>query len=453
VHLGLEQFVPLALYVAAIVAFLLSLFWRPHVGLYFLIPLLPLQTIRYKILDLPLGNKLIDILLLGVVLGAAFKGGFRFAKTPMNKILILFGVFCYIQLWRGSFFLDTALPLSISDPRFSNWKNYMVMFIIFSVVVSVIKDVKQIKIIVALMCLSVFVVDKGFYSTMSDRDLSHFSYEVRDGGILGYAGVNGVATFEAEFMLFLLGLAAFQKRKSIKLAIWGLLAFSGYCLLFSFSREAYAGILVGLLFLGLVKERWLLIGLAAFLLSWQSLVPTAVKERVNMTYDKSEQQLDTSAQDRVTLWNDAVDLFHQNPVLGAGFDTYQWQHRVGIYTDTHNYFLKVLVETGVLGLMFFLLVLAKATRLGVNLFRTARDPFLRSIGLGFALLMACVFVVNFFGDRWLYVEVNGFLWVMLACVVRGLMIEKEREQEALQSSAELPAAGPQWVCEEEPTLV
>ena len=452
-HFGLEQYVPWALYIGAVVAFLLSLFWRPQAGLYFLIPLLPLQTMRYRILDLPLGNKLIDILLLGVVLGAVFKGGFHFAKTPMNKLLIVFGIFCYIQLWRGAFFLNSELPLSISDPRFSNWKNYMVMFIIFAVVVSVIKDVKQIKIIVVLMCLSVLAVDKGFYSTMSDRDLSHFSYDVRDGGVLGYAGVNGVATFEAEFMLFLLGLSALQKRKSLKLAMWALVAFSGYCLLFSFSREAYAGILVGLFFLGLVKQRWILLALFVFLMTWQSLVPVAVQERVLMTYDKGEQQLDTSAQDRVVLWDDAMNLFHQNPALGAGFDTYEWQHRVGIYTDTHNYFLKVLVETGVLGLMLFLFILAKMTRLGVKLFRSAQDPFLRSIGLGFALLMVCVFVVNFFGDRWLYVEVNGFLWVMLACVVRGQMIEIQRKEEPVAAADEpLPVPLP-WVREDEPALV
>ena len=157
-------------------------------------------------------------------------------------------------------------------------------------------------------------------------------------------------------------------------------------------------------------------------------------------------------QDRVTLWNDAVDLFHQNPVLGAGFDTYQWQHRVSIYTDTHNYFLKVLVETGIVGLMLFLFVLAKATRLSIKLYRSAKDPFLQSIGLGFALVMACVFVVNFFGDRWLYVEVNGFLWVLLACVVRGQMIENERAQEVTEAATELPAAGSQWVQEEGPAL-
>ncbi|HEU4414875.1 MAG TPA: O-antigen ligase family protein, partial [Candidatus Angelobacter sp.] len=440
-HFGLEQYVPWVLYIGAVAAFFLSLFWRPQVGLYFLIPLLPMQTIRYRIMDLPLGNKLIDILLLGVILGAIFKGGFRLEKTPMNKILLIFGIFCYVQLWRGAFFLNSDLPLSISDPRFSNWKNYMVMFIIFVVALNVIKDVKQIKIIVVLMCLSVLAVDKGFYGTMSDRDLSHFSYEVRDGGPLGYAGVNGVATFEAEFMLFLLGMSALQKRKSLKLGMWALAAFSGYCLLFSFSREAYAGILVGLLFLGLLKQRWMLIALGLFLFSWQTVVPTSVRERVDMTYDKTDQQLDTSAQDRVTLWNDAMDLFHQNPAIGAGFDTYQWQHRVGIYTDTHNYFLKVLVETGVIGLMFFLLILAKMARIGLKLFKSAKDPFLQSIGLGFALLMAGVFVVNFFGDRWLYVEVNGFLWVLLACVVRGQMIENQRASEAEAAEATSPVAG------------
>src|SRR6266700_6379589 len=452
-HFGLEQYVPLVLYLAAIAAFLLSIFWRPQAGLYFLIPLLPLQTIRYRIMDLPAGNKLVDLLLLGVIVGALFRGGYRFTKAPMNKILILFGIFCYVELWRGAFFLNSALPWSISDPRFSNWNNYMVMFVLFAVSAWVIKDVKQIKLVVLLLCLSVLAVDKGFYGTMSDRDTSHFSYEARDGGPLGYAGENGLAVFEAEFILLLLGLNAFQERKSFKVGTWLLVVFCLYCVLFSWSREAYAGLLVGLLFLGLVKQRIVLIGLVAFLLSWQALVPTSVKERVQMTYDKNEQQLDDSAQDRVTLWNDAMNLFRQNPVLGAGFDTYRWQHRVGIYTDTHNYYLKVLVETGIVGLLLFLFVLAKAMRLGMGLFNSAKDPFLKSLGLGFALLMVCVFVVNLFGDRWLYIEVNGFLWVLLACVVRGQMIEKESQAQASEVKEAALNAYSQFDQEEEPVLV
>jgi O-antigen ligase len=451
VHFGLEQYVPWVLYLGAVAAFLLSLFWRPQVGLYFLVPLLPLQTIRYRIIDMPAGNKLIDIILLGVVLGAVFKGEFRFVKTPMNKLLLLFGIFCYVELWRGAFYLNVDPPLALSDPRFSNWKNYMVMFVVFFVAVNVIKEVGQIKILVLLMCLSVLAVDKGFYGTMSDRDLSHFSYEVRDGGPLGYAGENGLATFEAEFMLFLLGLAAFQERKALKLGLWALVAFSSYCLLFSFSREAYAGILVGLVVLGLLKQRWMLVAVAVFLFTWQTVVPTSVKERVEMTYNKDEQVLDDSAQDRVALWNDAIGMFRQNPLLGEGFDTYKYQHRVSIYTDTHNYFLKVMVEMGVAGLLFFLFILGTAARQGLKLWRSAQDPFLQSIGLGFVLMMACVFVVNFFGDRWLYIEVNGFLWILLACVVRGQMIENERA-EAVTANAAEPSAEPGLIEEEEPAL-
>jgi O-antigen ligase len=431
-HFGLEPIVPLALYLGAVVAFLLSLFWRPQAGLYYLIPLLPLQTIRYRIMDYPLGNKLIDVLLLGVVLGALIHGKFQLLKSPLNKVLLIFGIFCYLQLWRGSFFLNRDMPWSFDDPRFSNWKNYMVMFILFVIVASVIKDLKQIKIIVLLICLGVLAADKGFYGNMSDRDLSHFSYEVRDGGPLGYAGVNGIATFEAELMLFLLGLAAFQKNKPLKLGLLALVAFSGYCLMYSYSREAYAGILVGLFFLGLMKQRWILVALVCFFVSWQSLVPTSVKERVLMTYDSSDQQLDESAQDRLTIWNDAMVLFDSNPVLGAGFDTYEWQHRVSIYTDTHNYFLKVLVETGIVGLLLFLWLLISASRLGLKLYWSAQDPFLRSLGLGVSLMMACVFVVNFFGDRWMYIEVTGFLWVLLACVVRGQEIVRQSQEDAPQ---------------------
>jgi putative inorganic carbon (hco3(-)) transporter len=446
-HLGLEPYVPMALYLSALIAFGLSVFWKPQAGLYYLIPLLPLQTVRDRLIELPLGNKLVDIMLVGVVLGAVVKGGFKFVQTPLNRILLLYGIFCYLQLWRGAFFLNSALPLDIGNPRFSDWKNYMVLFILFAIVASTIKDVKQIKIVLLLMCAAVFLVDKGFYGNMSGRDLSHFSYEVRDGGPLGYAGVNGVATFEAEFMLLLMGLCAYVK-KSWKLAGWGLLMFCGYCLLYSFSREAYVGFLIGVLLLGFLKQRWVLLALMVFLISWQSVVPTSVKERVLMTYDTTDQQLDTSAQDRVTIWNDAMNLFEQNPVVGIGFDTYQWLHRVTIYTDTHNYFLKVMVETGVIGLMFFLWLLMKMSRAGYRLFRTAQDPFLKSLGLAFCLMMACVFVVNFFGDRWLYLSVNGFVWVTLACVVRAqIIVDEGAAAEATEQSA---PAEEEPVMEEEP---
>ena len=42
---------------------------------------------------------------------------------------------------------------------------------------------------------------------------------------------------------------------------------------------------------------------------------------------------------------------------------------------------------------------------------------------------------------------------MLACVVRGQMIENQRQQGAVESSSEIAVAETQWDREQEPALV
>ncbi len=69
IHFGLTPYASAFLYASFILAFLLSVLWRPIVGIYFLVPLIPLQTARYYLIDFPLGKSVVDIILLGVVLG------------------------------------------------------------------------------------------------------------------------------------------------------------------------------------------------------------------------------------------------------------------------------------------------------------------------------------------------------------------------------------------------
>jgi putative inorganic carbon (HCO3(-)) transporter len=428
-HLGLEGYLPMLLYVGGIVACLLSLFWRPHIGLYYLVPLIPLQTVRYRLHAWPAGRSVIDIVLLAVILGLYFHNHGRvFVSTAMNRLLIVFIVFHYITLWRGAFFLDCPLPISISDPRFSDWKNYVEMPLIFFVTAAAIKTSKQMKILILLICFSVLMINRAFYSTTKDRDFSHFSYEVRYAGALGYAGENGLAAFEAQFALFVLGLYAFEKRRYVKIGMLGLIASCIYCLLFSFSRGGYLGFLVGLMFVGFVKKRSLLVLALVLLVGWQTLTPTAVQERLAMTYESGE-GLDNSSGERMALWQDAIKVVAQNPITGTGFDTYAFMGRVGGFRDTHNFYLKVLVEGGVIGLLLLLWLLARAFNLGHSLFQVRQDPFLASLGLGFAAMMVSAIVVNVFGDRFTYQQVNGQLWVLMGCVARGLLIREEAQQQ------------------------
>lgn len=424
----------MGIYIGAIVAFVLSIFWKPQVGLYYLVPLLPMQTVRFWLHGLPLGEKLVDILLLGVLIGLFLHRAERqiFVFSPLNKILLVVFVLTYLSLWQGAFYLGGPLPISFDDSRFSTWKNYVEMFFLFFVAAASIRTRKQMAIVIGLMCISVLIVNKNYVSTIGDRNLNHFSDELRDAGALGYAGENGMGAFQAEFAIFLIGIAVFAKKPVLK---WGLLAIaltSIYCLELTFSRGAYAGFLMGLFVLGLIKERKILILLAILLVIWQSLVPYAVTQRVMMTYQEGG-GVDSSAKERLTVWEDALQVFNEEPILGTGFNTYAYMHRVMEFTDTHNYYLKVVLETGLAGLLIFLWLLGVTCKMSWRLFRMAKDPIMSALGCGLFVMLICILVVNFFGDRWTYLQVNGFFWVLLGLAARGLSIvsqEKESHEEA-----------------------
>jgi putative inorganic carbon (HCO3(-)) transporter len=414
------------LYILAIIAVPLCLFWNPRIGIYLLVPLMPLQTLRYQLQNFPFGDKFMDALLLATLVGLCLRQPGEFPpRTRLNQHLLLLSAFSYASLWLGSLGLNLPLPLLPSNERFADWKNYVEMFVLFMAVMSAIQTKRQMKILLALMMLSALRANLGFYNTVSGRDFSHFDYGLRYAGALGYAGENGLAAFEAQFALLCLGLFSGLRELRFKLLIAVSVALSLYCLMFSFSRGGYLGLLSGLLFLGLAKQRKYLIVVAVILFSWQTLVPNAVQERVLMTYDDG--QVDSSSGERVQLWQDAMSIIPKNPVLGTGFDTYKLLGRSEDYTDTHNYYMKVIVEGGAIGLVLFVVLLWKLLREGISLMREADDRFFKGLGLGFGAMMVSVFTVNLFGDRWTFQQVTSYMWAALALVCRARALNQEAE--------------------------
>jgi O-antigen ligase len=425
-HFGAEGSLGYLLYIGAIVSVLASIFWRPVVGIFYLVPLIPLQTARYRLNDFPLGASVIVIVLLAVAIGIMRQKKPVLPKTPWSVPIGIYAAFTFLSLILGSFYLGAPLPFPGSD-RFSVWVDYMMMPGLLLLVAAVQPSRRQMKGIILMMCLAVLALDRNFLGTVSGRDFSGFSYDLRDAGSMGYAGINGMAAFEAQFAIFLLALAAFEKNRWLQLAYYALGGCSAVCLMYSLSRGGYVALLAGWLFLGLVKKRWMLAALIAFIFTWTALVPNAVRERVTMTYESGG--LDHSSETRLTLWEDAMQVFDSNIILGSGFNTYAYMHRVGNYEDTHNFFLKVLVETGIFGLALFLWLLAKTFRVGLAFSRRAKDPFYASLGLGLAAWLVAAFTANLFGDRWSYLQVCGYLWIIAGMVAHALQVEEAGQPE------------------------
>lgn len=431
-HFGLEGYLGLALYCSGIAALLLSLFWRPIAGIYYLTPLIPLQTTRYRMLEFPLGASLVNIILLGVALGLLRRRQWIAPRTPWTTLIWLYATYMLASLFMNPDHLG---------PRLREWWNFMTMPLLFLLVFVSVKDVRQMKLIVLLMCLAVIVMDKSFWDAVKDRDFSTFSRDLQEGGSMGYAGVQGLAAFNAQYAWFMVALAGAQNRRLLKLACLGLALFAVNCVMYSFSRGGYVAFLAGWVFVGAVKYRKLLVILVLFGISWASLVPNAVRERVLMTYDPNERTLDNAAALRVELWDDALDLFQVNPIFGAGYHTYAYMNRLYNYADTHNIYLKTLVETGLVGLGFLLWLLVKTFRIGGRLFRYAHDPFFSALGLGLAAWVVCAAVANLFGDRWTYFQISGYLWVLAGLVARAIVVESDRNiGEPVAASSFMPAS-------------
>ena len=84
----------------------------------------------------------------------------------------------------------------------------------------------------------------------------------------------------------------------------------------------------------------------------------------------------------VSTWPLATGDANTGVPAGTGFNTYAYMGRVGDYKDTHNYFIKVLVETGVLGFLLFLALILRFFWSGLMLHWKARDPLAKALGLG-----------------------------------------------------------------------
>lgn len=423
-NFGLEGYVGLVLYMTMWVAFYLSIFKEPVYGLYFIAPLLPVQTVRYRLNEYPLGSSVVSILMIGMAIGLWKRGKSPLAKTPWTVFLIGFGLFTFASLIQGTFYLGENLGSFFSDPRFNDWRDYFTMIALLIFTAATVTTRNMMQTVVIILCVSGYLLNKSFWGTVSGRDFSAYSDDLRDEGGMGYAGVNGLAAFEAQFGCLMLVLASYDRRKLYKLAYYGLGAFSLVCLMYSLSRAGYAAAAVGLLFVSVFKNRLLLMAIIVFGLTWTVVVPNAVRERVVMT-NGSTGELDHSSETRVTLWEDAMSLFASNPATGTGFNTYAYMQRVGVYKDTHNIYLKVLVETGLVGLLLFFYLLWSLWFQGMKLWQTAVDPLYGAVGFGLSSWVVCAAVANFFGDRWTFLQVNGFMWILAGLAARAIVLNKE----------------------------
>ena len=313
--LGLIHYIPMIAYLGFWVMCILSLTGRPLLGFYYMLPFLPYRTMRDHFLDYPLGNSVLTILVVAIIIGAILQGK-HLPKSKLYLVWLIFGVFLYISMWYGTALGNAPAPLWLSDDNFTTWKDYMLIPLTFVAAGLVVEDRKAVRTVIIITAVTLLFIDRSCLLESMSRTWGAFDENKRDVGPLGY-GSNQTAAFLAQFAMFFWGVVQFVKTKKYKLLFYGLVGLTIFATMYTFSRGAYGALLVSVFVLGALKSRKLLVVAAVFLFTWQVVVPTPVRERIEMTQD-SNGQLEASANERVRLWEAAEISILSNPILGTG---------------------------------------------------------------------------------------------------------------------------------------
>jgi putative inorganic carbon (hco3(-)) transporter len=421
---GLSQYVPLIIYCFGVLVIFLSVFHSPKIGVLYLFPLLPFVSIFNKIQMYPFGKDLNDLGILAVLIGwfirrrknTNFNDSSRYLTKEVRILYFSIIFFIVVNL------IGLIISLKFGNPQLlANWKNYMLFPVIWFLTYKTVDTSKALKLLSIFLIIGTVVVGYDFFREARWIDYSKFSEMQRDRmtAVFAYLGPNHIAAFLVHYLFIIIGVFIFIKNKIFKLLLISIIPIILFGIIFTFSRGAYIAFLIGMFYLGITKKRIILFFLIIFFISWQTLLPKAVVERVEMTSNQYG-ELEVSATDRIALWEIAIGMFEASPIIGNGYDSF---HALG-YSDTHNIYLKFLAELGILGLSSFLLLLFAAFLIGWKAYKDSEDDLFRGLGYGFTACIITVLATNLFGNRWSYLPVSAYLWVLLGMLTRISLINK-----------------------------
>ena len=297
-----------------------------------------------------------------------------FLKTPLNRAIFFYILVCLISTGFG------ILAGRVSAKTGSLFVlKYVEYFIVYFMVVNHLKSCDQVKRFVFCLLLTCFIT--GIIGILQipggERVSAPFEGEVGEPNTFG-----GYLLFIGAITAGLLLNAETGRSKQMLIFLACAIVPS---LLFTQSRATYLGFVATCFVIGiLTRHRIIILGFLAiaFLLS-PLFLPQEVKDRIVYTFTQPEEtgqihigevRLDTSTSARIASLRQIIKDWPKKPLFGYGVTGYE-------FLDSQ--YPRVLIETGIVGLIAFLYLLYSIFKLAIHRLKEAKDPYFKGLTLGF----------------------------------------------------------------------
>ncbi|HEV8539753.1 MAG TPA: O-antigen ligase family protein [Nitrospiraceae bacterium] len=344
-----------------------------------------------------------------------------FTKTILNKPIMLYVAACVLATLIGVL-TQRVRP---SGGFFFLLKYYEYFFLYF-MTINLVTTQKQIRSLVICSLVTCFLVSLYALSQIPSGVRVSAPFEGADGE------PNTLGGYLVFMMAIMTGFLITPQSVSKKLPLVGLMVLAGIALQATLSRASFlaAGVMA-LVILIFVSRRspFLLALVLSTIVAAPFWMPTSVTQRVMYTFfqPKEEGQIqvgrlhvDTSTSDRLRSWQQSLEFFRRSPIWGMGVTG-------GPFMDAT--YPRVLIETGLLGIVAFVALLWMVFRTSMTGYLHTTDPYVRGMTLGFLFGFLGLLIHAIGSNTFIIVRIMEPFWLYAALVVKGYLLDQQKQQD------------------------
>jgi O-antigen ligase len=360
-----------------------------------------------------------------LIKSAVYKELGIFRKTPLNGAMLFYAFACFlstllgvaagrVELMTGSLFL----------------LKYMQYFVLFFLVINSIEDQKQVRRYWLAVLITALIVGAIGLAQIPGGGRVTAPFEGDNPEPNTFAG------YLAFVILICLALALNLPNYRTRISYFLMAVFLFIPFLFTLSRASYLGFIPGLAVVLLLNHQrvvsYTLVAAFLTLLIFPNIFPQVIRDRIAFTFTQEPtagqvtlfgQRLDTSTSARLRSFEDAVEAFYEEPIVGYGVTGWS-------FIDAQ--YFRTLIETGLVGLMALFFLLYRLFRLGLDRFRySGEDPFSRGLAIGFLGGFVCLLFHAIGSNTFIIVRIMQPFWLvtglvfMLPLVAAGELAEEK----------------------------
>jgi O-antigen ligase len=399
-------------------------FFYPHVAFYILVfsMLFSPELIIGQTAAREITFRFDDFLLLIIVVtwlvrASIYKELAVFRLTPLHTPIALFMEVSLLATFIGM----VMGRVGVAAGLFFNLKIFE-YFIVFFMVVNYMKDEKDIKTFVLLILIVAFLVNLyALYQVPSGaRVTAPFEGEFGEPNTLG-----GYLIIIISLGLAFLLLRAFGQKTNFLIPF---LILCGIIMMFTQSRGSWMGvILMSVPFILLSPKRFFfIVGAILLLIALPYVAPESTKERFAGTFRaepffaRTEQlmgvELDPSASERVTSYKKGFEKWKKHPIVGYGVTG-------AGFID--GQFLRVLLETGIIGLAFFVFLLWRMALFLWGTYWSVDDLFFKALSLGMLGALAGLIGHGISANSFIIVRIMEPFWFLMGLFAAYISLRQE----------------------------